>query len=441
MIQLEQVSKVYTPRPSVAGWWRGWTGRPEQRVVALADVTFSVAPAETLGIVGGNGSGKSTLLKIVAGLARPTSGRVTVSGRVAALLELGTGFDPDYTGRQNLELAGSLLGLSRAELAAKLPEIIDFSGLGADIDRPVHQYSAGMFMRLAFSLATSVEADVLVVDEVLAVGDTTFRQRCRDRLKEFRRAGGTLVLVSHDLSVLADWCPRVLWLDRGRVRGLAASELVLKEYILHTARASAPQQLAARTSDAGTLLGGRLTDGLGEPRPTFGPDDTLRIELSYQLERALPQLVFGVMISRDDWTCCFGTDTELSQASTGPAGPGRGCATLVLEPLQLLPGRYFVSASMRCGPEVIDFSPALETFGVEGGSGQLGVFAARHRWELTASGLGEVRREGAAETPAELGQDDPQRQGGDERDRVRDGAVHEDGAVRGHQPGHGVQPQ
>ena len=191
---------------------------PRQRVEALKDVTFAVEPGETYGIVGANGSGKSTLLKLIAGTSRPTTGTIEVNGRVSALLELGAGFHPDFTGRENVFLNASLLGLTRKDTDRLLPEIIDFSELGDFIDAPVKTYSSGMYMRLAFSVAAFVDPDVLLIDEILAVGDEYFQRKCYAKLNEFRAKKKTICFVSHDLAAVERLCRRGLLLEHGVVR-------------------------------------------------------------------------------------------------------------------------------------------------------------------------------------------------------------------------------
>ncbi len=185
--------------------------------LALKGVSFSVDSGEMLGIVGRNGSGKSTILKIIAGVYTPTSGRVEVHGKIAPLIELGAGFHHELTGRENILLNGLLLGLTRNQILEREPQIIEFAELGDFIDAPVKQYSSGMYMRLAFSVATEVDPDILLIDEILAVGDTRFQQKCMDRIRQFRAAGKTIVFVSHELNSIRELCDRVLLIHRGEL--------------------------------------------------------------------------------------------------------------------------------------------------------------------------------------------------------------------------------
>jgi ABC-2 type transport system ATP-binding protein len=199
---------------------------------ALRDIGFEVYRGETVGVVGHNGAGKSTLLKLVAGVLRPTQGRVWVKGRVAPLLELGAGFDAEMTGRENVFLNGTLLGFREAEVARRLDRIVDFAGVGEFIDMPLRTYSTGMVARLGFAIATDVQPDILIVDEVLAVGDEEFQRKSKARLRELRARGDAIVLVSHDLDSIRRQCHRALWLDRGRLRMAGPPAEVVEKYRL-----------------------------------------------------------------------------------------------------------------------------------------------------------------------------------------------------------------
>ncbi|MBC8104654.1 MAG: ABC transporter ATP-binding protein, partial [Cytophagales bacterium] len=198
---------------------------------ALEEVSFSVAPGQTLGIVGHNGSGKSTMLKILNNILVPTRGRIGVRGRVGALIEVGAGFHPDLTGRENVYLSGSIQGLSRREIATRFDRIVDFANMGRFIDTPVKRYSSGMYMRLGFSVAVHIDADILLIDEVLAVGDTLFQRKCLRRLKEFVQEGGTLVFISHSMGQVAEICESCVWLDHGRVRYVGETAVAVDKYL------------------------------------------------------------------------------------------------------------------------------------------------------------------------------------------------------------------
>ncbi|KAF0811426.1 Teichoic acids export ATP-binding protein TagH [Andreprevotia sp. IGB-42] len=206
-------------------------GRWSREFQALDDVSFAVMPGETVGIIGRNGSGKSTLLQVICGTLNPTSGQVRVMGRVAALLELGAGFNPEFSGIENIYLNAAILGLSSAEVDARLPDILAFADIGDFVHQPVKTYSSGMFVRLAFAVIAHVDADVLVVDEALAVGDAFFTQKCMRFLRRFRDQGGTLLFVSHDSAAVVALCDRAIWLDRGVIRAQGSAKWVSEQYL------------------------------------------------------------------------------------------------------------------------------------------------------------------------------------------------------------------
>jgi len=206
-------------------------GRDRGYIEALKDVTFTVPQGTVLGIIGPNGAGKSTLLRLIAGIYRPTSGRIVVHGRVSALLNLGLGFHPELTGRENIIIGGLAMGLSRREIMEKMDEIIHFAELEDFIDAPVRTYSSGMYMRLAFSVAINVDPDVLLLDEVLAVGDAHFVEKSRARMDEFKKSGKTILLVTHDLPIVKNWCHQALWLDGGKIQALGKSSEVVDLYL------------------------------------------------------------------------------------------------------------------------------------------------------------------------------------------------------------------
>jgi ABC-type polysaccharide/polyol phosphate transport system ATPase subunit len=224
-VEFDHVSKRYlvaapgSAAATGAGWFslRRWRGAPRLPFWALRNVSFAVRRGETLGIVGANGAGKSTILKLLCGITTPTAGEIRLYGRVAALIEIGSGFHPELTGRENVFLSGTLLGMRRREIAAKLDAIVAFAGIDSFLDTPVKWYSSGMYVRLGFAVAAHLDAEILLVDEVLAVGDEAFQARCLARVEELRRRGATIILISHDLAAVEQVCERVLLIERGRV--------------------------------------------------------------------------------------------------------------------------------------------------------------------------------------------------------------------------------
>ena len=238
-IEVAGLTKVYRQAGSIRHWLARGLGASTDEdelnaadsVVALRDISFSVSRGGAFGVIGRNGAGKSTLLQIIAGTLRPSRGERHVHGRVTALLELGSGFNPEFTGRENIYLAGSILGISRTEMTQKFEEIVRFADIGSFIEQPVKTYSTGMMMRVAFAVAISVEPDVLIIDEALSVGDILFQQKCSRRLHELVAKGVTLLVVTHDLSFVLNMCQRAMWLDQGRVRYLGEAGACVREYV------------------------------------------------------------------------------------------------------------------------------------------------------------------------------------------------------------------
>jgi lipopolysaccharide transport system ATP-binding protein len=254
-VQAHLASRGWVPRP-LRHWLRARADRHGRRFDALAGVTFEAARGEALGIIGRNGSGKSTLLQIVAGTLTPTSGTVAVDGRVAALLELGSGFNPDFTGRENLVLSGMILGAGPDEMKERLPEIVAFAEIGEFLDQPVKTYSSGMMLRLAFAVQISLAPDVLIVDEALSVGDIFFAQKCVRRIKELQARGTTILFVSHDMALVRDLCQRAVYLREGRLEFVGAKDRAISLYFR-----SASMENAARLPTSERAPGERLSEG------------------------------------------------------------------------------------------------------------------------------------------------------------------------------------
>jgi len=251
-VEFDHVSKRYLVAPPGAaprngGWFRlrSWRGAPRLPFWALRNVSFAVRRGETLGIVGANGAGKSTILKLLCGITTPTVGEIRLYGRVAALIEIGSGFHPELTGRENVFLSGTLLGMRRREIADKLDAIVAFAGIDSFLDTPVKWYSSGMYVRLGFAVAAHLDAEILLVDEVLAVGDEAFQARCLARVEELRRRGATIILISHDLAAVERVCERVLLIERGCVALEGEPREVIRQYrerLIAAAAADAEQR-------------------------------------------------------------------------------------------------------------------------------------------------------------------------------------------------------
>lgn len=321
--------------------------------LALRDVSLTVRRGEVVGIIGRNGAGKSTLLKVIGRVLRPTRGRVRVRGRVAPLLEFGAGFHPELTGRENIFLNGAILGFSRAEMQAKFDRIVDFAELREFIDAPLRTYSSGMIARLGFAVATDVEPDVLIVDEVLSVGDAAFQQKSAERMQSFRAKGTTILLVSHNLALVEAMCDRAIWLERGRIVAEGSASSVVRQYRGDDTRAEA-QRLAESAGPSlsqrwGTgvieIVAVRLKNGKGEATAIFETGDTLILEMDYVAHQAVPSPIFGMAIHRQDGVHITGPNTAFA-GLTLPTLEGRGTVTYTVPYLPLLEGLYHISVAV-----------------------------------------------------------------------------------------------
>lgn len=350
--------------------FRSKRGVQKRTLTALDAVSFALEHGESLGLVGPNGTGKSTSLKLVAGILEPTSGRVFVEGRVAALLELGAGFHPDLTGRENVYLNGSLLGLSRREMRGRLERIVDFSELGQFIDMPVKHYSSGMYMRLGFATAIHVDAEILLIDEVLAVGDQAFQNKCRERIARLRREGVTILLVSHSPQAVRELCRRALWLENGRILGEGGADEVLEAYYASvvareserfTAEGAGPAvertQVPAtegRSSRFGTgeveIERVETLDADGAPTPVLLTGEPVTIRIHYIAHQRVPKPVFGLAIHRDDGVHVIGPNT-LDGRLDIQAVEGAGTIDYRIARMPLMEGAY--EMSVACYDETV----------------------------------------------------------------------------------------
>ncbi len=419
--------------------------RPDETFPALQGVSFAVPRGRTLGIIGRNGSGKSTALKLVAGITKPTSGTVRVEGRVSALIELGAGFHPEISGRENVFINGIMLGLSKREVARRFDEIVAFAELEDFIDAPVKTYSSGMYMRLGFAVAIHVDPDVLLVDEVLAVGDEAFTHKCLDKFAEFKRRGKTILLVSHALGLVERFCDEVLWLDGGRVRLSGDPRRVVDAYITAVA-ASEERQLAAddarrRETSAAPAGGGaapgapeaagpvsapvavgpagaaaeavaetappepptdmfravegrwgsreveisevQLLDAEGRPRQVYPSGARLTIRLRVKAPRPVADFVFGVGLFNAEGVCCYGTNTAIEEW-VPEWFEGEGEVAFHIERLDLVEGTYRLDVAVhRRDGRPYDYHRLLYSFRVKSRVKDVGIFRPRHRWSFS----------------------------------------------------------
>ncbi|HEY3170200.1 MAG TPA: ABC transporter ATP-binding protein [Thermoanaerobaculia bacterium] len=368
---------------------------PDQAVPALTDVSFEVAPGETVGLIGANGSGKSTLLKLAAGVLRPTFGEISVRGRVAALLELGAGFHPEISGRENILINGLLLGLTKREIATRFDEIVRFAELEDFLDAPVKTYSSGMAVRLGFSIAAHCDPDVLLVDEVLAVGDEAFARRSLEKFSEFERAGKTLLFVSHELGLVAERCRRALWLDRGRLAADGPSAETVALYRESVSEREAERRGRAGRGDAtvpdrigsgaATVGGVELVDRDGRSGARIRSGDPARLVMHVRAATPLADFVFGFAISTVAGTVVFGSNTAIDGYAPEELAAD---ATVVLEiaSLDLAPGVYSVDAAVHSRDgSPYDYRRDLFRFEVAGDRTMAGVWSPARRWSFTGA--------------------------------------------------------
>ena len=402
---------------------------PREVLRAVDGVSLEVAPGTTIGLIGRNGSGKSTLLKLLAGITKPTTGTVRVRGRISALIELGAGFHPEISGRENIFINGVMLGLTKREIAERFDEIVEFAEIEDFIDSPVKTYSSGMYMRLGFAVAVHVDPDVLLIDEVLAVGDEGFSLKCLDKFAEFRRRGKTIVLVTHGLSLVERYCDEAVWVDAGSVRGHGDPRHVVHAYTTDVAKgeehalASADRKAQAAVSagaadDAAETVAGQpeaareeATDGNppvdmfraaqgrwgsgpvriervaiereGAEAHVFRSGDRLAVRLAVRTLKPVQDFVFGISIFNSEGVCCYGTNTDIEEFEPIELS-GAGEVTFVIDSLDLVEGTYKldVAAHTRHGVQY-DYHRLLYTFRVKSHPKDTGIYRPRHRWSFS----------------------------------------------------------
>lgn len=423
---------------------------PEDTIEALHEVSLEVEQGGAVGLIGANGSGKSTLLKIVAGLLQPTSGSIEVRGRVAALIELGAGFHPEISGRENVYINGAVLGLSKRQIDRRYEHIVEFSGLEDFMEEPVKHYSSGMFVRLGFSVAVHTDPEILLVDEVLSVGDEAFSHRCIRRIQEFLGGGGTLLLVSHDMALVEDLCDRAMWLDRGVPKSVGPPRQVVDAYRQAVAETEAEehlhrleedqvlrteeeQPLAAeqpsaedssveepaveepaveepavektadeppsepRFEEVGELLrwgsgaaeirSVRLLDGAGRESYHVRSGDPVTFEIKACSRQALDNVVFGIGIATPRGVEVWGTNSDMG-GITCDTFDGRCTVRLSCRALRLAPGEYVVDAAVHSREGApYDYRRKVFGFSVTASDRGVGVYFPQHRWSST----GDIR--------------------------------------------------
>jgi len=397
--------------------------QPSETFPALTGVTFTVPKGSTYGVIGRNGSGKSTALKLVAGITKPTSGLVRVDGRISALIELGAGFHPEISGRENVFINGIMLGLTKREIHERFDEIVDFAELREFIDAPVKTYSSGMYMRLGFAVAIHVNPDVLLVDEVLAVGDEGFTHKCLDKFAEFRRRGKTILLVTHSLNLVERFCDEALWLDQGhamshgdpkRVVGAYLTKVEEGEEVLLASTTARAVEDASREGRAGQKgrqpeidhpadptsnmfqategrWGSReveitdvaFLDREGQPSFVFHSGDPMSIRVKVRAAQPTDDFVFGIGLFNADGVCCYGTNTYLEEMNPEQLA-GDADATFAIDGLDLVEGTYKLDVAVhKRDGYPYDYHRLLYTFRVKSRVHDVGIYRPRHRWSFS----------------------------------------------------------
>ena len=391
-IEFDNVSKRYRiaraeesesrKRPLMRGLNGFWQAPRE--FWALREVSFQVRRNEVLGIIGNNGAGKSTVLKLLSSITMPSSGEITINGRLSALIEMGSGFHPELTGRENIYLSGSILGMRRREIARNLDSIIDFAGVSQFIDTPVKRYSSGMYVRLGFSIAAHLHPDILLLDEVLAVGDTAFQGKCLRRIAELKDNGTTIVFISHDMTSVERLCDRVLLLDHGRIISEGGPANVIEQY-RHSYGDSQSFQVDGDQTGAVTITGVMLQDGRGRPSSVFNTGAPISVSVEYRSREYLRDLVFEVFYysANGEFHCQYTTEVNGHQIDLDP---GTGFVEFYSDEFGLQPGFYYLDATLkyRGAPDVeaLSWRQHCATFQVDPGKVVLGKFYSPHQWRL-----------------------------------------------------------
>ena len=391
-------------------------GKRHEKRVVLNSVSFNIKKGEAVGIIGENGCGKSTLLKLMTRIEYPDSGSIDISGKVSALIELGAGFHPDMSGRENIYINASIFGLTKKEIDSRLEQIIEFSELGEYIDNPVRTYSSGMYMRLAFSVAINVGADILLIDEILSVGDASFQSKCFNKLREIKKSGTTIIIVSHALSQIEQLCDRSIWICDGRIRQDGIPRTIHPAYLEYmggkqkekkpaednaadaadsgtqpedpAAEGSPPQTQEQAAAGDGSRWGSRdividrveLLDSSGKPSRNFRCGSAMSIAIRYTVRNRVDSTAFGIGIFRNDGIHCYGSNTQIDHVEDMRVYD-RGETVCVIDENTLLPGDYTIDAAVHSEDGfAYDYWCGAASFSVFSDVQDIGVSRLKHEW-------------------------------------------------------------
>jgi len=405
-IRLEGVGKCYhlydAPRDRLLQILRGYRHQYYREFWAVRGVSLDIRKGEVIGVIGRNGAGKSTLLQLICGTLHPTEGDISVNGRIAAILELGAGFNPEYTGRENIYLSAALMGLSHLDIDAKYADIVSFSGIGDFIEQPVKSYSSGMYVRLAFSVATSVDPEILIIDEALSVGDGEFSRKSFDRIMEMKERGVTILFCSHSLYHVEAFCDRVMWLDRGECARVGESQEIISLYqssILeshavvesseHPDSVTTVSSEPPKESNPGYFTGITISmDGVtgtklkGESRKS-----SLSVQLTFSLTPTFPDPVIGLNIDYESAFAAVSVVSSTDQITIRRGESGCGFAEIFLPELPLRKGHYFVSVYLACenAMHLYDQAERIASFEMIDPYPEPGLFSVPHQWRVSAA--------------------------------------------------------
>lgn len=385
LVSLRHVGKSYPritrPRDRMRALGRLLMGREPDSIPVLSDIDLDIRAGQSVGVIGENGAGKSTLLKLVAGVLAPTTGHVTVDGRIGALLELGAGFHPGYTGRENVRMAGALLGLTGRQVRHRMDAIADFAEIGSYMDEPIQHYSSGMVVRLGFALIATVRPDLLITDEVLAVGDESFQKKCIRWMEGYLAGGGTLLLVSHGMYHVQKLCERACWIHQGRMHMQGDAFEVTQAYLAYHERKSAPDERPVDPAAGEYRL--EFLEITGEKRLRVG--DTLEVRgRLFSPDGRAPAVVVGIV--RADGTPVYGAVSDADEFTPVHVGNGAFAFQIEFPDLPLLPGSYEVRAHAMDPEGLRLFDRLSREFSVRGETREMGFCRLDHAWRAPGEG-------------------------------------------------------
>lgn len=391
--------------------FKGLQGAARQPAVntfdVLKDINFDIPKGEMWGIIGKNGAGKSTLLKLIAGIYKADSGSVSVNGKVSALIELGAGFHPDFSGRENVFINASILGFSKKNIHKVFDDIVSFAELEEFIDNPVRTYSSGMFMRLGFSIAVHVDPDILLVDEVLAVGDEAFGNKCKEKMESFKKSGKTIILVSHSLGDIEQWCDGVIWIDKGEIKEIGKSVKVIDSYLATVAESENKALLEEKGREKEKLdektnrWGDRkaeitkvaMYDDAGNERYVYQTGSVMTVKMDYTAHETVLEPVIGVAIYKQDGSLCFGSNTEIENIPVKSL-QGSGAISVLFENISLVEGSYTISAAIHAKDgHAYDYHDQMYEFSIRSKIKDSGVFRPQHVWTINGGGMEKIEAE------------------------------------------------